>query len=106
MVTLPFLVAPFEQTNTNDKVLERIQSSIARTFRRLTSQAQILQGVALTAGAVTPVPHSLGRKLVGFVVVRRRANAAIWDAQDSNVAADRTLNLQTSATVVVDLLVF
>lgn len=102
----PFLFAPFEQTNTNDKVIERVQSSIARTFRRLTSQAQILQGVALVAGIVTPVPHGLGRKLVGWTVVRRRANAIVWDAQDANAVPDRTLNLQTSANVIVDVMVF
>lgn len=69
------------------------------------NQSLLLKNVPLAVGA-NVVNHLLGRKLQGWTVVRLRAAAAIYDTQDSNPIPNLTLNLSSSAAVVVDLLVF
>lgn len=65
----------------------------------------ILKSLPLQNG-LTVVNHKLDRKLQGWVVIRKRASAEIYDAQDSNQTPQQTLILISDATVVVDLLVF
>ena len=65
-------------------------------------QSSILKSVALTAGANT-INHLLGRKLVGWRIIRQRAAATIYDTQDTNVHPDLTLTLVASAPVTVDI---
>ena len=70
---------------------------------------QLLEGrlvtVTLTAGAFTQVTHGLGRQPQGYIVVRRNANAVIWD-QPNGTDANAFLYLQPSATVTATLWVF
>jgi hypothetical protein len=65
----------------------------------------ILENVSLAAGA-NVVNHKLGRKLSGWKTTRVRASATIYDTQDSNQTPQLTLQLVSSADVVVDLEVF
>lgn len=66
----------------------------------------LLKDVVLTAGQTTLVEHKLGRELLGWSVVRKRANSTVWDSQDSNQFSSKSLALQCSANVTVDLWVF
>lgn len=65
----------------------------------------ILSNVALVSGA-NAVNHKLGRKLQGWLVVRKRANQDIHDAQDTNQTPALTLALVAGGAVTVDLYVF
>lgn len=65
----------------------------------------ILQNVSLIAGT-NVIDHKLGRKLQGWATSRVRANATIYDQQDTNQTPQLTLVLVASAPVVVDLVVF
>lgn len=66
----------------------------------------ILPSVSLTVGA-NVINHRLDRKLQGWVITRMRTNfSEIYDTQDTNNIPDKTLNLNSSAAVVVDILVF
>lgn len=65
----------------------------------------LLPNISLTTGA-NVVSHKLGRKLQGWIPVRVRASATLYDTQDSNQMPQLTLNLTASANVVVDLWVF
>lgn len=69
------------------------------------NQSILLQNVSLVAGN-NVINHKLGRKLQGWKTVRVRAAATIYDTQDSNQTPQLTLNLFSSAPVVVDLEVF
>lgn len=69
------------------------------------SNSLVLQNVSLVNGTTT-VNHMLGRALRGWVVVRRRAAATIYDQQDTNKIPDKTLILVSNAAVSVDLIVF
>lgn len=68
-------------------------------------QGLVLQNVTLKAGDNT-IDHRLGRKLQGWILTRVRAAATIYDKQDANQLSSRTLVLNSSAPVVVDIYVF
>lgn len=65
----------------------------------------VLKNVPLATGS-TQVNHRLGRKLQGWCLIRKRASADIYDAQDSNSMPELTLSLVSDANVLVDLYVF
>lgn len=65
----------------------------------------ILKNIALTTGS-NVINHKLGKKLQGWVIVRQRALASIYDTQDSNQTPDLTLQLTSNANVTVDIEVF
>lgn len=65
----------------------------------------LLQNQVLTSGT-NSINHKLGRKLIGWVPVRVRASATLFDTQDSNQTPQLTLQLTASADVVVDIWVF
>lgn len=68
-------------------------------------QGRLIQNVSLSTGD-NVVNHGLNRKLQGWVLVRQRAAATIYDKQDLNQIPNLTLTLNTSANVSVDLYVF
>ncbi len=65
----------------------------------------ILKNIHLAIGD-TSVDHKLSRKLIGWIVIRQRAAASIFDYQDINKTPTLTLALHSDADVIVDLLVF
>ena len=68
-------------------------------------QSSILTGIALVSGS-NVINHQLGRKLVGWRIIRIRASATIYDLQDTNTMPELTLLLHASADVTIDLEVF
>ncbi len=103
-------VNSFNKINVKDKDIMAIQDNIDFVLKSILSNvilnSLVLKNVALTSGAANDVSHKLSQTLTGWLVIRNRANAVVWDNQDTNVNAKRTLILQTSADTVVDLLVF
>mgnify|MGYP000376048240 FL=1 len=93
---------------SEDDVLNRVQDRI-KVFADVVASIPLLEGrlltVTLAAGAFTPVSHGLGRRPTGYLVVRRNANAVLWDQADA-ADANAFLYLQPSATVTVTLWVF
>lgn len=69
------------------------------------TQGIILKSVALTTGA-NVVNHRLGRPLQGWIIVRQRSSGTAYDTQDSNSMPQLTLQLTSSANMIVDLYVF
>ena len=65
----------------------------------------ILTNVSLAFGNNT-INHLLGRKLIGWRIIRQRSSGIIWDNQDNNPAPDKTLILSTNTSVTVDVEVF
>jgi hypothetical protein len=80
-------------------------TAIEPTLNAPTAQPILLKNVSLNSGT-TNVNHTLGQKLQGWMIVRRRGPATIYDNQDNNQNPQLTLTLVSSAAVVVDLLVF
>jgi hypothetical protein len=96
--------------NTSDKDLMLMQTSWASALNALLSkpitQSLILKNVPLVSGTNT-INHTLGRKLVGWIVIRQRTTGSTYyDTQDTNPMPELTLQLVASGTMNVDLLVF
>lgn len=101
------ITIPFQQTD--DRQLNQFQQALRSALQPITSlptsQSSILTSVALTAGSNT-INHGLNRTLSGWYPVRVRAQSTLWDSQDTNTNPTQTLVLNSSAAVVVDIIVF
>lgn len=99
----------FQVINTSTPDLSTVQQNLIRTlnpiFNTPTLGGNLLVQQSLTLGANT-INHGLGRKLNGWQIVRQRAQADIWDSQDTNATPTLTLALNTTAALVVDIYVF
>lgn len=99
----------FNQTNTSDYDLNQVQLSLVRTLNPVFNTpilgGDYLSSVSLTTG-LNIINHGLERNLNGWIIVRQRAQAQLWDSQDSNKTPTLTLALNSTAPVVVDLYVF
>lgn len=65
----------------------------------------VLKQIELTTGLNT-INHKLGRKLQGWLIVRKRASSDVYDVQDANTMPQLTLQLQASAPASVDIYVY
>lgn len=94
---------------TTDQALNLLQTRWAQSLNPVISlpmlQQNTLTSVSLVTGSNT-INHLLGRKLQGWIIVRQRAAASIYDTQDANTMPELTLQLTTDADVVVDVVVF
>lgn len=98
MPKLPQGLEQIQMENTWASIIEPVLNSpMARPVH--------LKNVSLAAGSNT-VNHRLGRKLVGWISTRLRANVTVYDTQDSNPNPQLTLTLEASGPVVIDLVVF
>jgi hypothetical protein len=100
-------VIPFVQTT--DRNINQLQTNIISALQPLLLggilDGTVLTNVSLVSGS-NAVPHGLNRKLQGWIIVRQRAAATVYDTQDNNPNPTSTLLLTSSAGVVVDLYVF
>ena len=98
----------FKQIKSDDYELMRVQDNVnTALIPVLTNQilnGQVLKSVVLTTGSSNIVNHKLGRDLVGYIVIKKNANADVWDS--TSVTPTLTLVLETSANCTVDLYVF
>lgn len=97
------------RVQTDNREINQLQSNFAAVLDPIASrpitQGAILKGVVLAAGT-TGVSHGLGKAPQGWIVIRQRAAASIYDTQDTNSIPGLTLDLVSSAAVIVDLYVF
>jgi hypothetical protein len=94
---------------TGDQAQNQKQGYDQQAMKNLGSNpltgGSILPSVSLASGS-NNISHKLQARLKGWIVVRQRSAATIFDDQDNNDTPDQTLKLTASAAVVVDLLVF
>lgn len=94
---------------SDDLTISQLQTNWAQLLNPVIdnpiSAGLLLNRIQLVTG-VNVINHKLGRKLQGWVVVRQRAAANLYDTQDSNIMPALTLQLTSSASVTIDLYVF
>lgn len=88
------------------KVQQNIENAIQPIIQKAIIDGILLKKVCLEAGHSNEVKHSLGREPLGWLVVRKRADARIWDVHDFNRNPSKTLSIACSHDVTVDLWVF
>jgi len=100
----------FKKINTEDRERDQLQENVdqflEQILRREIIPGILLESISLTTGTPNEISHKLGRKLIGWNVTRMRSQATVWDNQDTNTRKDRTLILNVSANVTVDLWIF
>ena len=98
-----------QKINTDDRIINMVQDNVGNILDFYSSlpilQGNILTNISLKA-ASNSIPHKLNRLLTGWIVIRQRASAIIYDTQDTNTQPTVFLKLTSSAPVVVDLYVF
>lgn len=100
---------PFTKLITHDPDLNKVQDTLVRTLNPVFNTpilgGNLIQGAILKTG-FNAINHKLGRTLVGWIIVRQRAAASIYDDQDFNTVPAQTLILVTDAPVTVDIYCF
>jgi hypothetical protein len=96
----------FRRINTEDYDLSRVQDSIEEVLSPLSVlpllDGVLLEGVYLGSSASgNEVKHLLGRKPRFWIVLKKNAQADIW--QISSVLESKILTLKASAPVTVSL---
>jgi hypothetical protein len=99
---------PYQQTD--DRQFNQFQVALGKALSPVVGNpinfGLQLNSVALSASQTNSIPHMLDRNLIGWFIVRQRANSVVWDAQDSNTTPSQTLSLNCSADTTVDIWVF
>jgi hypothetical protein len=103
-------VKNFKKLALKDKESSKLQENVELVLKPIIN-SQIIDGVLLKCVDLQPgkrneVQHKLGRLPLGYIVVRKRADARIWDLQDTNPAPGQTFSLACSHAVQVDLWIF
>jgi hypothetical protein len=104
-------VISFKKIRTADEVLNRVQDSFDQALKSITRQDAlakvVIEDVVLVAGgADNIVSHKLGRSVKGFLVVRKNAEADIWESPTTNNLPTKQIILRASAAVTVTLWFF
>lgn len=97
------------KVQTQDRNVNQLQQNVTQAVNPVLKNpivfGTILTNVQLTAGTNT-ISHGLGRTLQGWFEVRKRADASIYDNQDSNGSPAQTLILVSDVAVSINLYVF
>jgi hypothetical protein len=97
-----------ERIITSNSEVDRLQFNVAKAYDTLTAaplaSAQILSDVVIGT-APTLIAHGLGRRFVGWYVIRKKATGDVWESP-SQVAPNSSISLQASTPLTVSLLVF
>lgn len=100
----------FKKIGVNDRDLQKVQqnveNAVAPIIRKPIIDGVLLKKVCLLPGVSNEVKHRLGREPLGYIIVRKRADARIWDIQDFNNNPSKTFSLACSHEVTVDIWIF
>jgi hypothetical protein len=104
---------PFTKIYTKDYNLQKIQDNVAQALKPLEttplSQSNLLTGVKLTAGQDNLISHTLDQNPNLWLVAGIDTNATLWSPPSSELQGksqnDKFINLWTSATCTVNLIV-
>jgi len=94
---------------SQDPSVGLLQTSWANQINPLLSNPAnssiILKNVKLVTGSNT-INTTLGKTLTGWIIIRQRSAASIYDDQDNNQKPTLSLVLVSSAPTVIDLEVY
>ena len=99
-----------KRINIRDLETNMLQENVAVFLDQIVVNPRLdgilIEDVQLTSGSTTTVNHGLGRKIRGWEIVYKNANADIWAADANQTLPNRQLVLSCSATAKVNLWVF
>lgn len=94
-------------TKTINNFQDNVSAALGQLLGKDALDVTLLTNIVLLPNTINKVPHKLGRRLSGWIVVRNHGSyAVLTDMQDINKAPELLLWLSTPTTVTVDLIVF
>ena len=102
------VLKPFVRETFSGDDAERLQRNIEPVLR-LFNTLPFVDGVHIkkkTIDGATHIQHGLGRAPLGWFVTRLRGNSTVYDEQDGNTGALKTLQLNSSSAVEIDVWIF
>lgn len=103
-------VKKFKKLNTSDKDLNQVQENVEQFSKYVLNftplDGVLIKDVCLQAGVSNEIKHKLGRKPLGWFIVRKRQDARIWDLQDTNPQPTKSLSIACSHAVQIDIWIF
>ena len=102
------MVDPFSPRLTNDQPTNQnfqdIRNLATQIIRGALLQNVFIENVTL-GPQVSSVSHTLNRRPHGWFIVRKNAEADVWEPRDS-ASPSKVIDLQASAEVTVDIIFF
>ena len=97
----------FKKLNIKDFETNQLQNNVAEFLNQVTSKSildgRILENVAVSTTA-TEIAHGLGRKPLGYIIVKSNAHVTIYDTTSTTPTV--TIKLTASATATINLWIF
>ena len=101
-------IQPYKKVRTETDIIRLVQDAVELPLKDISNRAildgQILSDIFLSTGVDNFVEHKLQRKLTGWIIIGKSANADVWEIE--SLRPQQSLVLQTSANVTVKLWVF
>lgn len=98
----------FKQIKSDDYELMRVQDNVNSALIPIQNSqiidGQVLKSISLKTGQPNIINHRLNRDIVGYIVIRKNADANVWDA--SSLTPSLTILFYTDLDCQVDLYVF
>lgn len=99
MKSLKKITSKTEDINTIQDNVEEVLNPI---LTKSVIDGILLKDVAMTTGKVNNLSHKLGRRPLGYIIVKKNANSDIYE----QTIDTKTLNLNCTADVTVSIWVF
>lgn len=104
------MLSPLKTITSKDFDTQKLQNNVEEFCRDLLTnpltQGKVLEDVSLASTNDNVIYHNLNRDPVGYIVIKKSANANVWDLQARNTNSRKSLVLKASANVIVSIFVF
>lgn len=102
------MLTPFRKVQAKTDDVKHLQDAVAQVFNQVLKK-QIIDGafivdITITSGAPYVLSHGLGINPRGWIIVKKNAEADVWQSDSDTPTA--TMILNASADVTISLWVF
>jgi len=94
---------PFRQDEQSFSSLKDNLANIISELQTDVNSGRVIEDITLSSGSVTEVGHTLGRTPQGFIVVRKDANADVWESSSPD---NVSFFLTSDTSVTISIFVF
>lgn len=110
MLLVIMMIKSFKKINIDDEAVSKFQNNVEEVLQSVLScpiiDGVLLKDINLDSSKVNSVSHKLGREYRGFFLTLPKAEVTVWENQSTNSKKNLTINLNCSASAVVDIWVF
>lgn len=93
-------IPTLRRVRSQDNTLRQLQDASDNVFKAITSKrildGNLIEDIVITGGEPKTIDHLLGRKLTGWILVRKNLEVDVWDSQSDNPTPSATLVLNST----------